>query len=200
MNPLFPLTLAALCVTAPASAQITSFQHIIFVVQENRTPDNLFYALCTTPSACSTHPSSQQYNIQTTGWLDNTSPTGTTNPHANPLGLGYDMAHIHSAFLAMCDLKNGACAMDGAAAVVCHPYAQPCPAKSAFGYVDNSTGAVQPYLDLVKAYGWANYMFQTNQASSFPAHQFLFGATSAPSAADDHNGVFATDTGDPAPR
>jgi hypothetical protein len=68
------------------------------------------------------------------------------------------MAHIHSAFLAMCDLKNGACAMDGAAAVVCLPHAQPCPAKPAFGYVDNSTGTVQPYLDLVKAYGWANYV------------------------------------------
>jgi phospholipase C len=33
-------------------------------------------------------------------------------------------------------------------------------------------------------------MFQTNQGPSYPAHQFLFGATSAPSANDDHNGVF----------
>ena len=33
-------------------------------------------------------------------------------------------------------------------------------------------------------------MFQTNQGPSYPAHQFLFGATSAPSANDDHNGIF----------
>jgi len=196
VNPLVPLALAALCLAAPASAQITSFQHVILVVQENRTPDNLFQGLCppTTPSACSTQPSRQQYNIQTTGWMDNTSPTGTTNPHANPLGLGYDLRHRHSAFVAMCDLNvYGACAMDGAANVQCMPNRQPCPTKPALGFVDNSTGAVQPYLDLVKAYGWGNYMFQTNQGPSFPAHQFLFGATSAPSANDDHNGIFAAE-------
>jgi phospholipase C len=36
-------------------------------------------------------------------------------------------------------------------------------------------------------------MFQTNQGPSFPAHQFLFGATSARSAADDLNGIFAAE-------
>ncbi len=55
-------------------------------------------------------------------------------------------------------------------------------------------GSVQPYLDLVKAYGWGNYMFQTNQGNSFPAHQYLFGATSAPSAEDDHKGIFAAES------
>jgi phospholipase C len=191
VNQLFPLALAALCLTAPASAQIKSFQHVIVVVQENRTPDNLFQGLCTTRSACSTQPSSQQYNIQTTAWLDKTSPTGTTNPHANPLGLGYDMAHAHSTFVQMCDLNAGACAMDGAGPEGCYPTTQPCPPKPAFGFVIPSQ--VQPYLDLVKAYGWGNYMFQTNQGPSFPAHQYLFGASSAPSADDDHNGIFAAE-------
>ena len=53
--------------------------------------------------------------------------------------------------------------------------------KAAYGFVDPSE--VQPYLDIVHAYGWGNYMFQTNQGASYPAHQFLFGATSAPTAA-----------------
>jgi phospholipase C len=194
VNQLFPLALAALCLTAPASAQITSFQHIIFVVQENRTPDNMFQGLCATPSACSAQPGPRQYNIQTSAWLDKTSPTGTTPPHAVPLGVGYDLSHVHPGFLTMCDLKNGACAMDGAANVYCTAYSQSCPSKAAFGYVDNSTGAVQPYLDLAKAYGWGNYMFQTNQGSSYPAHQFVFGATSAPSKKDDHAGNFVTDS------
>ena len=114
------------------------------------------------------------------------------------LGLGYDLYHNHAAFVRMCDLnKFGACAMDGAANVQCLPYAQACPKKAAFGFVDSSTGAVQPYLDLVKAYGWGNYMFQTNQGPSFSAHQYLFGATSAPSAADDHSGIFAGGAGTP---
>ena len=199
MNKLLPLALAALCLATPASAQIKPFQHVIVVIQENRTPDNLFQGLCTTPHACSTRPGPQQYDIQTAAWLDKTSPTGTTDPHANPLGLGYDLRHSHAAFVAMCDLNVfGACTMDGAAHVQCVPYAQPCPTKPAFGYVDNSTGAVQPYLDLVKANGWGNYMFQTNQGPSFPAHQFLFGATSAPSADDDHNGIFAAENTRPA--
>jgi phospholipase C len=194
MNRLSPWALAALCLTAPASAQIASFQHVILVIQENRTPDNLFQGLCTAPAACSTQPGPQQYNIQTTAWLDNTSSTGTTNPTAVPFGLGYDLSHAHSAFVATCDLgASGACAMDGAAHEACVPKAQPCPKKPAFGYVDNSTGAVQPYLDLVAAHGWGNYMFQTNQGPRFPAHQFLFGATSAPSASDDHSGIFAAE-------
>jgi phospholipase C len=194
MNRLSPLAVAGFFLTAPASAQITSFQHVIVVVQENRTPDNLFYALCTTPSACSTKPSSQQYNIQTTAWLDKTSPTGATNPTAVQFALGYGLSHAHEAFVKMCDLNgSGACAMDGAALIYCTAYSQACPPKPSFGYVDNSKGVVQPYLDLVKAYGWGNYMFQTNQGPSLPAHQFLFGATSAPSAQDDHGGVFAAE-------
>jgi hypothetical protein len=35
VNRLFLLASAAICLTAPASAQITSFKHIIVVVQEN---------------------------------------------------------------------------------------------------------------------------------------------------------------------
>jgi phospholipase C len=191
------LALAALCPTAPVSAQIASFQHVIIVVQENRTPDNFFQGLCrptpTNPSPCSTKPSPQQYNIQQTGWLDKTSATGMTNPTAVQFGLGYDLSHTHKAFGQMCDLNavSGACAMDGAALVGCLSKTEPCPTRAAFGYVIPSQ--VQPYLDMVKHYGWGNYMFQTNQGPSFSAHQFLFGATSAPSKDDDHSGIFAAE-------
>jgi phospholipase C len=193
MNRLFLLAVAALCLTAPASAQIISFQHIILVFQENRTPDNLFQGLCptTNPSACSTQPGPRQYNIQTKGWFDKTSSTGTTDPTAVPFGVAYDLSHSHVAFVTMCDLNSsGACAMDGAASVGCFPQTKLCPTKGAFGYVDNSAGVLNPYLDLAKAYGWGNYMFETSQGPSYAAHQFLFGGTSAPSADDDHNGIF----------
>ena len=78
------LLILCLCGMPLAQAQITNFQHIIVVFQENRTPDNLFHGLCTAPfgssSSCSTHPTGSQYNIQTSNWLDNTSSTKTTNP------------------------------------------------------------------------------------------------------------------------
>ncbi len=61
------------CATIFVQAQITSFQHIIIVFQENRTPDNLFYNLCTPPygkpSSCSAKPRGAQYNIQTRNCL-----------------------------------------------------------------------------------------------------------------------------------
>jgi phospholipase C len=39
---------------------------------------------------------------------------------------------------------------------------------------------LDPYFQIASQYGYANYMFQTNQGPSFPAHQFLFSGTSAP--------------------
>jgi phospholipase C len=182
--------------TVVAYAQIPNFQHIIVIVQENRTPDNLFQGLCKTPpggqSFCSTTPKAWQYNIQTNDWLDKNSPSGVTQPTPVPLANDYDLSHAHAAFVKMCnaDPTTGACKMDGAGDIAC---SGTCPPKPQFKFVDNSTGAVTPYLQLASEYGWANYMFQTNQGPSFPAHQFLFGGTSAPSAADDAAGIFASE-------
>ena len=41
---------------------------------------------------------------------------------------------------------------------------------------------VQQYFDIATNYGFANYMFQTNEGPSFPAHLFLFSGTSGPTA------------------
>ena len=59
-------------------------------------------------------------------------------------------------------------------------YGSNCPPYS---YVQLSD--VQPYFDIAKAYGFANYMFQSNQGPSLPAHLFLFTGTSAPVAPSD---------------
>jgi phospholipase C len=179
-----------------AFAQIPSFQHVIVIVQENRTPDNLFQGLCVPPygsgNACSTNPTAAQYDIQTSNWLDKTSATGVTQPSTVKLANKYDLSHAHSAFTLMCDSDSttGACKMDGAGSIPC---SGTCPSKSQFRYVSNAARTLNPYLDLATQYGWANYMFQTNQGPSFPAHQFLFGGTSAPSAADDAAGIFASE-------
>lgn len=201
MNPcarcsLFVVSLAAICLsTTFVNGQISNFQHIIIVVQENRTPDNLFQGLCSPPygtsASCSTKPTGSQYDIQTSNWLDKTSPTGTTQPTSGPLGGSFDLGHKHVSFTTMCDVNSaGVCRMDAAANNTCYGT---CPTKPAFQYADNSTGLLDPYLDLATQYGWGNYMFQTNQGPSFPAHQFLFGGTSAPNAADDAIGTFAAE-------
>lgn len=178
-----------------AYGQISSFSHIIVIVQENRTPDNLFQGLCSPPygtsASCSSTPTGSQYDIQTSNWLDKTSVTGTTQPVAGPLANNYDLGHQHVGFATMCDLNStGNCLMDGAGNNSCSGV---CPTRAAFYYVDNSTGLIDPYLAIATQYGWANYMFQTNQGPSFPAHQFIFGGTSAPTAADDAIGEFAAE-------
>jgi phospholipase C len=96
-------------------AQIPNFQHIVVIVQENRTPDNLFQGLCQPPfgssNSCSTTLTSSQYDIQTSNWLDKNSPSGTTQPKPVPLANKYDLSHAHSAFMAQCnaDPVTGAC-------------------------------------------------------------------------------------------
>jgi phospholipase C len=180
-----------------ADAKAASFQHVIVIVQENRTPDNLFQGLCAppfgSPGACSTKPGTGQYNIQTGSWMDKTSPGGAIQPEAIPLNNTYDLSHAHSAWIAQCDADgSGACRMDGAAGVRCGPPPK-CAAHPQFRYADNTKGLLNPYLQLATQYAWANYMFQTNAGPSFPAHQFLFGGTSAPNAGADAKGIFASE-------
>ncbi len=181
------------CVSIAAHAQISNFEHIIIVIQENRTPDNMFQGLCSAPfgksALCSSTPGDTQYDILTGNWLDKTSSTGITQPESIALANDYDVSHSHAGFLTTCDIDSqGVCRMDGAAETDC---TGTCATHPHYKYVDNSTSILNPYLTLATSYGWANYMFQTNQGPTFPSHQFLFGGTSAPSAADDAAGTFA---------
>jgi phospholipase C len=180
--------------------QISSFKHVVVIVQENRTPDNLFQGLCAAPyGACAVPPTpSAPYDIQTSNWV---TKTGTIQPTPVALANSYDLDHLHRSFNAMCDIVAGnppKCQMDGAAGIACSPRrGTTCPANPQFKFVNNSTGILNPYLTLATQYGWANYMFQTNQGPSFPAHQFIFGGTSAPTGSDDANGIFAAENTTP---
>jgi phospholipase C len=183
---------------AADQAPAAHFKHVIVIVQENRTPDNLFQGLCAppygSPDSCDAKASAERYDIAQHDW---NNKGVSVQPGTVALANNYDLNHSHAGFLAMCDPLVGpgatTCRMDGAAGVKCRPRANCQEPLPQFKYVDNSTGIVNPYLDLATQYGWANLMFQTNQGPSFPAHQFLFGGTSAPSAADDAAGVFASE-------
>ena len=150
---------------AHAQPQRNRFDHIVVIVQENRTPDNLF----------GSNPSFEPGVDLATSGLNSRGKQIPLKPDA--LAGCYDLSHMHSAFVQMYD--NGK--MDGADKVQVQPNAG-CnlPTNPQFRYVDNSQGTVQPYFDLASQYGWANRMFQTNQGPSFPAHQFLLSGTSAP--------------------
>jgi len=192
-------------------SQIT---HVVVIVQENRTPDNLFHflsPLCSIPQgargldACTPDPvTSSCYNI---------SPCGLSNESGSVLPItltGQAMAgstdpdHSHHGFSQMCDpdpTNNYACRNDGA-----WQLKQNVRGQDSYSYVlnqsvtnyDGSSGhLLDPYLTYAEQYGWANFMYQTNQGPSYPAHQFIFSGTSALSADEDANSTFISENFSP---
>jgi phospholipase C len=145
----------------------SKIKHVIVIFQENRTPDNLFHdpvlmANGADIASSGTNSLGQQIQLEPI-----------------PLGIDYDLNHGHSGFVAMYD--NGK--MDGAdrVTVSCAKGATNCPPPNPqFMYVQASD--VGPYFQMAEQYTFGDRMFQTNQGPSFPAHQFIFSGTSAPTA------------------
>jgi phospholipase C len=127
--------------------------------QENRTPDNLFHDPILVARGA---------DIATSG----VNSSGKRLPlTASSLSVPYDLGHAHSAFVEMYDGGK----MDGADRITCYGK---CPSNPQFTYVQSSD--VGPYFQLAEQYAFGDRMFQTNQGPSFPAHQFIFAGTSAP--------------------
>ena len=160
-----------------ASTPNTPIQHVIMVIQENRSTDNMFLA-DKTLAANGAH-------------LGDIGNCHGTQIRSTPIQLHtcFDLLHSHIAWLSMYDQG----AMDGACDIAlvqkgCYipkcsdtHYTQ-CPQ---YTYVPNIKydgvhGILDPYFKLAESYGFANYMFQTNQGPSYSAHQFLLSGTSAP--------------------
>lgn len=213
------LLLAAVCAASAAHAQYTKtpIKHVVVIFQENRTPDNLFQGLCTANNGvpgCTTSGAGGTYNIASTY----VNSDGQAVP-LTPVGLAtnFDLDHSHGGpklngtvsgwnFEFENQGISGKPAANVPADCGANVFGCVVPAFnfSQFMYVYNSPvtnsnsskgGLLDPYIILATTYGWANKMFQTNQGPSFPAHQFIFGATSAPTQGDDAAGVFAAENG-----
>ena len=159
---------AGLAIAFTASALgAPPFKHVVIIFQENRTPDNLF------GSAPNFEPG---VDIATSG----VNSRGKTIP-LQPVTIAscYDISHNFSAWKAMYNggLMNGADLEPLIISRGCLP-----PRSPWFAYADNSAGDITPYFTIASEFSFANRMFQTNEGPSFPAHQFIFGGTSAPTA------------------
>jgi phospholipase C len=182
-------------------------KNVVIIFQENRTPDNLFHfltPLCPLPA----NPDATHACIpeRVTDWCYDISPCGLSNQSGTtvpvalkpyPLAGAVDPDHSHNGFNNMCDPDPATleCRNDGA-------WKTSSPAGSSYAYVENapvtnSDGSsghlLDPYLTLAKDYGWANFMYQTNQGPSYPAHQFMFSGTSAMTADDDAKSTFVSE-------
>jgi len=158
----FATALLLLAPLAPAYAQ-TQIQHVVVIMQENRSPDNLFHGL---PGA----------DIANTG-LNSKGQVITLGQI--PLVSHYGPDHRYPSFAAMYD--NGK--MDGAdkISVRCgpNPHQVICPPPNPqFKYVNPAD--VQPYFLMAEQYVFGDRMFATHQGPSFEAHQYLISGTSAP--------------------
>lgn len=132
----------------------TQIQHVVIIVQENRTVDNLFQFL---PGA-----NTQSYGYGSHG-------KQKIQLQSESLTAPYDLGHAHVNWLTEYD--NGA--MNGFDEELCKGT---CPKDAAFAYVPQSE--VQPYYSLAESYAFADNAFETDQGPSFPAHQYLVSGTS----------------------
>lgn len=175
--------------TSPQIPYPNPLRHIILIIQENRTPDTLFQTLLTYPGI---NPAN--YDLASSGLAKVGGQDEVVALTPRTLQTDYDLGHSHGDFETMWD--NGK--MDGANLIpdACNKNASDCQNNGegeflSYKYVEASS--IEPYLQMAAQYGWANYMFQTNQGPSFSAHQILFSATTAESADDDANAIFVAE-------
>ena len=136
-----------------SAAPSSKIQHVVIIVQENRSVDNLFQFL--------RGANTQSYGLNSQGQEVPLQRISLTAP--------YNIGHVHASWLA--EYNNGA--MNGFDLDTCRGT---CPVNAAYGYVPKSE--VAPYYTMAEAYTFADEMFQTNQGPSFPAHQYLISGTS----------------------
>src|SRR5437764_5577398 len=108
-------------------------RHVVIIVQENRTPDNLFHDQVLIARGADIASN----GIMSSGTVIRLEPT--------PLGVSYDLSHAHAAFLAM--YHSGK--MDGANHVRVMCKKPPC-RDATFKYVRPSD--VIPYFQLAEQY------------------------------------------------
>jgi phospholipase C len=154
----------------PAASADSRVQHVVIIVQENRSVDNLFNGF---PGA-------------------DTVMTGQTSSGAivalQPVGLEapYDLSHDHEDLPGpggfVTEYNNGNMNGFDQEKIIPQPGFTP-PADAAYGYVPHAESA--PYFALAEEFTFADRMFQTNQGPSFPAHQFIIAGTSIPTPGSD---------------
>ena len=137
--------------------------HVVIIVQENRSFDNLFYNFPGADSA--------------TSGVNSHGATVALQPHTLEGG-GGDPGHFHTSFQTA--FENGVMQrfnLEGLWGFVGSTYSQlASDSNLVYSYVPQSE--IQPYWTLAQRYTLADRMFQSNGGPSYPAHQYLIAAQS----------------------
>ncbi|MFY9663454.1 MAG: alkaline phosphatase family protein [Candidatus Cybelea sp.] len=136
-------------------------QHVVIVVQENRSFNNLFYGF---PGA-----TTAKYGYDSSGDKIALQPI--------PLETSWDLEHDSYGFEAACNgtgsIPGTDCQMNGFNNEYTSCYSGRCPyAHPQYGYVPHTES--KPYFDMAKQYVLADQMYASNfDASSFISHQYI---------------------------
>ncbi|HET6276750.1 MAG TPA: alkaline phosphatase family protein [Candidatus Cybelea sp.] len=137
-------------------------EHVVFIVQENRSTDDLFNGLKNADTVTS--------GTNSAGTKIALLPISIAAP--------YDLTHTHDAFNTEFDgglmdgfsFERSTCDATGTAK--CKPDRQ----FRAYGIVPKTE--VEPYFTMAESYAFADRMFATQAGPSFAAHQYIFSGTS----------------------
>ena len=153
-----PPTIAA--AHAAQNGRRTPIAHVVFIIQENRSFNNLFQGY---PGA-----TTRKYGYDANG--------KKIVLRAQDLAQPWDIAHFSKSFFDACDSKKGKlpgthCKMDGWGKELTSFGA---PKNAPYAYVPK--GQVEPYWKMARQYVLADKMFASNLDGSFVAHQFVVAA------------------------
>jgi phospholipase C len=129
-------------------------EHVVVVVQENRTVDNLFQFL---PGA-----NTQSYGLNS----QNQEVPLQAEDLAAPCGFGHAYGNFQTEY------DNGQ--MNGFER---ETHNGTCPSNPAYAYVPQKQ--VQPYYTLAETYAFADDMFSSDEGPSYPGHQYIISGTSS---------------------
>jgi phospholipase C len=138
----------------------STIEHIVVIVQENRSTDNLFNGL---PGA----------DTVKTGY---NSHGERVELQADPLTGPYDMMHTHQNYET--EYAHGNMNGFNQAKSKCEKANWRCPSANVRAYAYVPESEIRPYFDLAEEYAFGDEMFETNQGPSFPAHQYIVSGTS----------------------
>jgi phospholipase C len=143
-----------------AMAKAGRIEHVVIIVQENRSVDNLFQFL---PGA-----DTQSWGLNSKNQHVRLAPESLTAP--------YDVQHNH---LPAWETEYNRGAMNGfdRAPSSCTRKGQ-CPPQDERAYAYVPQADVQPYYTMAQEYAFGDEMFQTSEGPSFPAHQYVVSGTS----------------------
>ena len=145
----------------PIPTNATTIKHVVIIMQENRSFDNLFNGFPGADTVRSGMSAGQLLTLQPV-----------------PFEQGTDVDHSHPGWYK--DWNNGA--MDGFS----HAKSYPIP-NLPYAYVPQTETV--PYWSLAKAYTLGDRMFQSNTGPSFVAHRYMIAGQSA-NADENPNGTW----------